>query len=184
MSKSQVEIVENAGRLATDLQGAGVESKSAFLSIVASFLSDPSGDVNRLRRMMTLLKGGSGGHLNRGSGFGDQARAVIREVGSLLDRGEWQPEELKSLFGWTARLLQVRQAPRREVPEGPRGQTRHPQDPRRPGRPPRAAREPHSVSEKKPVRQPPKRLGGLSGKSLDALKSFGAKLPKTEDEKS
>jgi hypothetical protein len=182
MSKSQVEIVENAGRLAADLQGSGVESKNAFLSVVATFISDPSGDVKRLRRMMTLLKDGSGGHLNRGSGFGDQARAVIREVGSLLDRGEWQPEELKSLFGWTARLLQVKQAPGRDIREDPRGQVSNRPDPRRPSRPLRPPRGPHPTTEKESARQPAKPLGGLSGKNLDVLKSI--KPPKPDDDKS
>ena len=149
--KSQVEIVENAGRLAADLQASGVKSKNALLSVVATFISDPSGDIKRLRRMMTLLKDGSGGHLKRGAGFGDQARAVIREVGTLLDRGDWQPNELKSLFGWTARLLQVRQAPRREAPQGPRSQTPNRQDTYRPGRPPRGPRQ---APETKPAPQP------------------------------
>jgi len=161
MSKSQVEIVNNASLLATDLQGAEVESKSAFLSIVGSFMSDPTGDIKRLRHMMTLLDKGSGGHLDRGAGFGEQARAVIREVGRLLDRGEWQPDELKSVFGWTARLLQVRLPPRRKGPPEPSG-----------------GQAPHHQGK----RQPTKPLGGLSGKNLDVLKSI--QPPKPDDEKS
>jgi hypothetical protein len=47
-------------------------------------------------------------------------RLVIREVGHLLDREEWHPKELKSLFGWTARLLLVRQEPRAQQESEPR----------------------------------------------------------------
>jgi hypothetical protein len=181
MSKSQVEIVKNADRLAANLQAGPAVTKNALLSVVATFLSDPSGDVARLRRTMTLLEKGSGGHLKRGGGFGDQVRLVIREVGRVLDREEWQPEELKSLFGWTARLLQVRQAPRTPGGREPQGQRPNRGAPH-PGRPPRPPRDPRP-SEKQPPPQPTKPFKAVSGKNLEALKALGEKLSKPEGEK-
>jgi hypothetical protein len=183
MSKSQVEIVENAERLASNLQAGPQVTKNALLSVVATFMSDPAGDLKRLRRTLDLLEKGSGGHLKRGGGYGEQVHLVIQEVGRLLKREEWQPNELKSLFGWTARLLQVRQAPRNE--SGEDRQTRRPghQD-SRPGRSPqtpRVPRPPASIrEEKKPSDKP---FRAISGKNEEALKALREKLsgPKGED---
>jgi hypothetical protein len=183
MSKSQVEIVQNAERLAANLQAGPVVTKNALLSVVATFMSDPAGDLDRLRRTMTLLEKGSGGHLKRGGGFGDQVRMVIREVGRVLDRGEWQPVELKSLFGWTARLLQVRQAPRKEKEWEPRGAGPDHRSMRPSGRPSRPDRRLSAVDPKEPSPQPTKPLGALSGKNLDALKALSDKLSKPKGEK-
>jgi hypothetical protein len=176
MRKSQVEIVENAERLAANLQAGPQVTKNALLSVISTFVSDPAGDLQRLRRTLTLLETGSGGHLKRGSGYGDQVRLVIREVGRLLDRGEWQPNELKSLFGWAARLLQVRQASGvqaqedRRIPRSSRTDSRS-------GHSPRPGRE-------KPPAQPAQPFRGLSGKNLEALKALGKKLSGSEDENS
>ena len=171
MAKSQVEIVENAQLLASTLQeGATRFSKNAFLSVVATFMSDPAGDIQRLRRTLALLKEGSGGHLKRGGGFGDQVRVVIREVGRLLDRGEWQPAELKSVFGWTARLLQVRQDIRNS------GETRESQNQRQ-GQASRDRQPPTSDRrERKPPVPPAQPFRGVSGKNLDVLNAFKKKI--------
>jgi len=178
MSKSQVEIVQSAERLAARLQAGPQVSKNALLSVVGTFMSDPTGDLERLRRTMTLLEKGSGGHLKRGAGFGEQVRLVIREVSQVLRRGKWQAADLKSLFGWTARLLLVRQAPRVQEGRGPQGP--------RPSRPPRPLRDQRTSSErpKEMPPQPTKPLGTLSGKNLDALKALGEKLSKPDGEKS
>ena len=181
MQKSQVEIVRNAERLALNLQAGPtpVKSKNAFLSVVATFMSDPSGDLPRLRRTLALLKQGNGGHLKRGGGFGDQVRMVIGEVGRLLDGAEWEAAELKSLFGWTARLLLVRQE--RRIETGPESRTTRPdhqetrQDTgqRRAPQPPRgrAGRE-----EKKSPAPTAPAFRAASGKNLAALEAFKKKL--------
>lgn len=167
MSKSQVEIVQNAQRLAADLQAGPAVSKNAFLSVVATFLSDPVGDLPRLRRTMELLEQGNGGHLKRGGGFGAQVRVVIREVGRLLKRGEWKPDELKSLFGWTARLLLVRQETR--------GQTGLQQDRKD------APTHQRPREERKRPAQPGPSLGELGGgKNRSVLEQMRAKLAGSE----
>ncbi len=181
MQKSQVEIVQNAERLALNLQAGPtpVKSKNAFLAVVATFMSDPSGDLPRLRRTLDLLEKGSGGHLKRGGGFGDQVRVVIREVGRLLDGDEWEAAELKSLFGWTARLLLIRQDRRTEkgsesrAPRPDRQDTRQGRPPQHPRdrRPPLPGRE-----EKRPAPPPPQKLGAMSGKNLASLAELKKKL--------
>jgi hypothetical protein len=176
MSKSQVEIVQNAGRLASDLQGGTTVNKNALLSVVATFMSDPAGDIPRLRRTLILLKAGSGGHLKRGGGFGEQVHLVIQEVDRLLDRGEWEPKDLKSLFGWTARLLQVRQgnrAPEREDSRPARDDRRD----SRPGRPSDPPRRPSSGRvEKKAPAPPTAPFRAVNSKNLDVLKALSKKL--------
>jgi hypothetical protein len=177
MSKSQIEIVQNAGHLATGLRtGMTPVTKNALLSVVATFMSDPSGNVDRLSRTLELLKAGSGGHLKRGGGFGEQVHLVIQEVERLLERGEWEPKDLKSLFGWTARLLQVRQANR--APE--REDSRPARDDRRdsrPGRPSEPSRRPSSGRmEKKAPAPPATPFRAVNSKNLDVLKAFGKKL--------
>lgn len=107
MSLSQTEIVQRAERLATELVGMGVE-KNALLSVVADFMSDPRGDVERLRRMLKLLKDGSGGHLKRSASYVQQIKALAEGLQETLDDRGLSVADLKSLFGWTARLLLVR----------------------------------------------------------------------------
>ena len=69
MPLSQVEILKKAEPLASNLAAGDVSvKKSAFLAVVADFLSDPNADLKALSRTLELLKQGSGGHLNRGLG--------------------------------------------------------------------------------------------------------------------
>ncbi len=106
---SQVAIVERANELAEDLCSGPVPvERNTLLSVVADFLSDPKAPTERLERTLTLLASGSGGHLNRSKGFKAQATEVIRVVGQLLRSKDYAPESLRSLLGWTARLLLVR----------------------------------------------------------------------------
>lgn len=171
MSRSQREIVENASRLARDLQAGPVVGKNAFLAVVGTFLSDPAGEVPRLRRIMTLVVTGSGGHLKRGNGFGDQVRLVVQTVGELLARGEWEPDELKSLFGWAARLLQVQQQPQQEADRNA-GRTPGP----RQGR----GRE-EKLKHSRPSADPAFRAA--HGKNLEVLKALSAKLSPSDRKK-
>ncbi|HKV08315.1 MAG TPA: hypothetical protein VJ725_09270, partial [Thermoanaerobaculia bacterium] len=69
MPLSQVEILEKAKPLVSNLAAATVSvKKSAFLAVVADFMSDPNPDLKTLSRTLELLKQGSGGHLKRGGG--------------------------------------------------------------------------------------------------------------------
>lgn len=172
MQKSQVEIVQNAQRLAANLQAGAtpVKSKNAFLSVVATFMSDPSGDLSQLRQMLSLLERGSGGHLKRGGGFGDQVRMVIGEVGRLLDQGEWESADLRSLFGWTARLLQVRGSLDRGADA--RADLAERKLPSR-------SREPFSKKKEPDTRAQPVRglsFGAFKASGLDALQQLKEKL--------
>jgi hypothetical protein len=164
MSLSQTEIVQRAERLATELVGMGVE-KNALLSVVADFMSDPRGDVERLRRMLKLLKDGSGGHLKRSASYVQQIKALAEGLQETLDDRGLSPVDLKSLFGWTARLLLVRG-------EGEGWQPVREGAGRR-GAPDRAAA--------RPAQAPPKpAFGSLGKKGLSELETFKADLEKKE----
>ena len=179
MALSQVEILKKAEPLASNL-AAGVVSvkKNAFLAVVADFMSDPNPDLKTLSKTLELLKQGSGGHLKRGGGFGDQVRAVVGELTRLLlEEKGLQPADYKSLFGWTARLLTVRQNPqgarnadRRR--EGPRPQQRSGPPG---GRPPQSSKPPQPQASSK--------IPAIGGKSFDTLKNLKAQLEKGEGEK-
>jgi hypothetical protein len=117
MAVTQTEILKKAEQLASTLAGGTTKvGKNVLLSIVADFMSSPHPDRERLRRTLQLLQEGNGGHTKRGGGYGDQIRAAVREVAKELG-ADTSDEELKSLFGWTARLLLVRRegSPAREV---------------------------------------------------------------------
>lgn len=175
MALSQVEILKKAEPLASNLAaGAASVKKNAFLAVVADFMNNPNPDLKTLSRTLELLKQGSGGHLKRGGGFGDQVRAVVEELSRLLREEDLQPADYKSLFGWTARLLAVRQSS-----QGARNVTRSREEPLpqrgtgpsggRPQKPPKPPRPQASSS-----------LQAVGGKSLDALKSLKDRLAKKE----
>jgi len=120
MPESQLALVRQAERLAATLDGGPVKvGKNVLLALVADFVSTPRPDRDRLRRLLKLLQAESGGHVKRGGGYGDQLRLAAREVAAVL-ADDLSNQDLKSLFGWTARLLRNRQdetpAPEREAP--------------------------------------------------------------------
>jgi hypothetical protein len=134
-SQSQLPFVERAEKLAAELKGV---ERNVFLSIVADFLTDPRSEPARLRKMLDLLGKGSGNHLERSGSFGVQARAVIRELPSVLADQALSPAELRIVLGWTARLLLVRSKGSHEGPRvdpGPRVIHRAPANERRPTKP-------------------------------------------------
>lgn len=168
---TQIEILERAERLAAVLAGGPAPvNKNVLLSVVADFMSDPSPDPARLRKMLRLLETGNGGHLKRGGNYGRQVRAVVEEIGRLLDRGGLRPEEYKTLFGWTARLLLVRREKSSTPSRETRGGTRPPSDrrsrpeDRRPSTPP----------------TPPPNLGAVSQKGLGDLLKLKQQLEEKE----
>ena len=120
MGKSPADIVEKAERLASSLTaGPVVVGKNVLLGLTADFLSEPRPDRERLRKTIELISEGNGGHLKRGGGYGDQVRTAVIELRRVLEEKDWSDPELKSLLGWTARLLLVRRAPG-EQPSGGR----------------------------------------------------------------
>jgi hypothetical protein len=157
----QTEILEKAERLAANLVGGPIKvGKNVLLSIVADFMSTPYPDRERLRRTLFLIGEGSGGHLKRGGGaYGDQIRTAVQEVSKAL-QDDLTDEELKSLFGWTARLLLVRKESL-PIPAGP-----SPRQETRISKPPAA--------QKKAQRM------GLGSKSLNALEQLKQQLQDKE----
>lgn len=119
---TQREIVERADLLANQLTvGPTPVERNTLLSVVANFLADPSSEPARLARTLALLDRGNGGHLDRSPAFGRQVRLVIRVIGDLLREPNIEAGELRSLLGWTARLLLVRRPARPDA--GPAGST-------------------------------------------------------------
>lgn len=164
MSLPQTEIVKRAERLATELAGGSVRvEKNVLLSVVADFLSDPRADVERLRRTLRLLKEGSGGHLERGGSYAQQVRAVADGLRETLSDTDLSPTDLKSLFGWTARLLLVRG-------ESVRGEREEP-----------SSRQGSAPNPRPRPQEPVKRsLGGIGKKGLSALEKLREDLAKRE----
>ncbi len=120
----QRDIVERARLFALELaNGPTPIKKNVLLALVSDFLSSRPPDRERLRRILTLVKEGNGGHVLRGEGYGDQVRAAVDAIEGLLQEEELSDEQYKSLFGWTARLLVVKQSPAKdmdqEAAEGP-----------------------------------------------------------------
>lgn len=112
MAKSTAKIVEKAEQLALSLTaGPVVVGKNVLLGLTADFLSEPRPDRERLRKTIKLISEGNGGHLKRGGGYGDQVRTAVTELARVLEEDDLSDLELKSLLGWTARLLLVRRAP-------------------------------------------------------------------------
>lgn len=103
---SQIEILRLAEELAAALQQQpeNAVKRNTFLSLVADFQSHP--DPDRLRRTLELLLKGSGGHLARGGNYEEQVVVATREISRVLRRGDLSVDEYRSLFGWTARLLE------------------------------------------------------------------------------
>ncbi len=126
---SQAELVERARLLAEALSsGAPAVKRSSFESIIADFTSSPRPDAGRLRRILTLLGQGSGGHLKRGGSFPEQAQRVVREIIALLDESsDLDPRQLQTLLGWTGRLLSTRSSTRKPPERRAQQQDRRPE---------------------------------------------------------
>lgn len=171
MPASQIEVLNRARDLAAELTARSTPVKAGTLrSIVADFMSAPEPDPAKLRRTLRLLKEGSGGHLARSGNFPDQVLVAIAVLDGVLEGDDLTPQELKTLFGWTARLLMIRserrgsgapkRTPRRDA-VGPRGGDRRP-------------------PERKPRPAAKVKLSPVKKSSLDALARMKAELAKKE----
>ena len=101
MPKSQVDILAEAEKLALRLSRPVEVKKNVLLSLVADFMSSPRPDRARLRQTLELIGAGSGGHLLRAGGYGDQVQAAVEVLLPVLAEEGWGDSETKSLFGWT-----------------------------------------------------------------------------------
>ena len=173
---SGTELVRQAEVLADELRAAPSPiQRNVFLSLVAAFLAD--GDVGRLRRLLELLgdeRSVSAAHFQRSGSWGEQLRHARDVLARFLATTEDEPRRLQSLFGWTARLLEVRAkfpgSGRRGKPAAGGGGSR---GPRRPG-----GRE-AAPAEPKP--KPPAARLGLGGKSLAALEGLRRRIGNGDD---
>jgi len=166
MTATQSEIMEKAERLASNLVGGSTKvGKNVLLSIVADFMSSPHPDRERLRRTLELIQKGSGGHTKRAGGYGEQVKVAVDEITEAL-RENLSDDELKSLFGWTARLLLVRRGllavkTKTDLRPGKSGS--------------------RSPAPAKAEKGPPQRLGpGLGAKSLSTLEQLRQQLQDKE----
>jgi hypothetical protein len=128
-SQSQLPYVNRAVELASRLKGV---ERNVFLSIVADFLTDPRSKPASLVRLLELLGKGSGNQLKRSGTFGDQALVVVQYLPAILKDRDLSAPELRSVLGWTSRLLKVRSGKNGEG-DGP--QPRRPANQMRPTKP-------------------------------------------------
>lgn len=142
---SQLEVLRRAQALAEKLTATPETAvkRSAFLSLVADFMARPEAEPARLRELLRLLvEKRSGGHLLRGKTYAPQIQHAAESLAAEIDRGDFSAQELRSLFGWTARLLEVRHSGKRplqenessggKTPVGPKPNQKRPEPGRKP----------------------------------------------------
>jgi hypothetical protein len=165
----QTQILERAERLASSLIGGQTRvERNVLLAVVGDFMSDCRADPERLRKTLRLLRAGSGGHLKRGGSYGQQVAVVTAELERQLDAENLEAGDLKSLFGWTARLLLVR---------GTFFPAEKQAAPRRAAVPERSRRQGPAKSP------PPVAFGGLNPKGLSALEKLKQQLQERDKDK-
>jgi len=177
MALPTIEILKKAEHLAARLNsGPAPVKKNVLLGLVSDFMNEPEPDVRRLRTLLEMIEQGSGGHIRRGAGYGDQLRSAVREIRRVLDEGGIEGRDFKSLFGWTARLLLVRRENARPEPREQRaggGGAQQAQTTRRPG--------PQRSEERRPAPVPNSgKLGALSFQGLSALEKMKRDLEERE----
>lgn len=139
MAEKTADIVTRAEQLALSLtSGPAPVKRNVLLGLTSDFLTDPRPDRERLLRTVRLIAKGSGGHIKRGGGYGEQVRTAAVELAQVLNE-DLSDQDLKSLLGWTARLLLVRRVPGEQA-----SASRTVSAPGRPkeGKPPDPPREP------------------------------------------
>lgn len=162
---SQADLVRRARALADELslRSEHAVGRGIFRALLADFEANSDQDV--LHRMVELLLKGSGGHLERTGGYGEQAETAANAILAELRSGDLSPGEYRTLFAWTARLLPTK--PRKASPKtGPRQEGTR--------RPPRRTPTPAPAPPPKVVS--PSRLSPFDEKSRAALESL---LPKS-----
>lgn len=171
MSRSAGALIEDAHALADELWSRGGVKRSTFGALLARFRTD--GDREQLTRLLRELRTGSGGHIRRGRGFGDQVDAAAAVLESFLARSRHTSAELQTIFGWAGRDLLVFEASKK-----PRGDRRSPTASR--GRQDRSAAQTRGqASEPTPAEEaPPEKIGGLKGSAMAALLEVKGRLPK------
>jgi len=172
---SGTELVRQAEVLADELRAApSPVQRNIFLSLVAGFLGD--GDVGRMRRLLEVLRDErsvSAAHFERSGSWGDQARHARGVLARLLATAETDSRHLQTLFGWTARILEIRAKFGDRRPSGPASGRGGSGGPRR--------RRAGDASSVEPKPRPAGRLG-LGGRSLDALERLRRRIENGDDD--
>jgi hypothetical protein len=137
-----------AGRL-TERPEAAV-GRNVFRALVAEFRAAP--DLERFRRLVQLAGKGSGRHKQRTHGYGDQLSQACEVLSAFVAKTRLELVELKSVFGWTARLLPAKGGEGTAADEAPA----------------KRGREPVPA-------QTPSKFGGLGKDALAALKDLVTK---------
>lgn len=162
MSEQHVEIMKRADQLSLALiSGPHPVTRNVLLAMTSDFLSSPQPDRDRLRRIVRQVGKGSGGHVLRGGGYGEQMRAAAAELEIVIEE-DWSDQDLKTLLGWTARLLLVRREDR-------------PQEQKVPQSKPVRTREDKPAGTKK-SKTPDWRSPSLGKSSIQALEMLKQKL--------
>lgn len=105
MNSSHLEMVRRAESLASKLvSGENPVGRNALLSLLGDFMNQRDPNPEQLARTLELVEKGVGGHALWGKGYPEQVKKASAVIRSALGEG-LSTEELKSLFGWTARLL-------------------------------------------------------------------------------
>lgn len=168
-------ILHRAERLASSLAGGHIRvERNTLLAVVADFMTDPKPDLGKLRRTLDFLAGGSGGHLKRGGSYAAQIKALAAELLTLLDAETLETEDYRSLFGWAARLLLVRDLGEPPLTEGASLGHSAVSDSAATAR----TRKENRRATTTPAQ--PKKLGGVGERGLGALQQLKQRLEERE----
>ena len=104
-SPSRLQIVSVAEKLADRLlrQPHAEIKRNTFYTLVSGFLQNP--DPKQFRSLLNAVPTDSDGVLARGEGYAAQVHALVPVLLDVLAHPPFPPEELRNVFGWTARLL-------------------------------------------------------------------------------
>ena len=113
---SRAEIVEEAIRLSELLCTDWVQVKrSTWLSVLAEFMGTTHRGLSDLRGqlfgLLDALLAGKGGHLDRGENYAKQIRQTNNILRRVFADHDWDLTAFRQLFGWTARMLHVKERP-------------------------------------------------------------------------
>ncbi|CAM2070116.1 hypothetical protein SCOR_32375 [Sulfidibacter corallicola] len=119
MTMSRPALVREAAQLAERLHSRDtLVSRNLLLSIVSEFVASGGEDVAeekaKLIKTLILVGKGVGGHLDRSTRFRNQYSLAVKVLVEVLNRDDLEYQDLCRLFGWTGRMLLVRDKLRRD----------------------------------------------------------------------
>jgi hypothetical protein len=176
MRLDQKAILGHAERLASALGGGATRvERNTLLALVGDFMAERIPEPERLLKTLRLVRAGNGGHLKRGGSYAQQIMAATGEIERFLAAAgtALEPNDLKSVFGWTARLLLVRGGlPAAARQSGARAEGR-----------PVPRHEPARPRPARPAAAPPRTFGGIKPQGLSALEKLKALIENRDPDK-